>query len=214
MAGSDTETTTCTFCGEQFESAEVRREHEVREHPMTQVEELERLLDRFAESADRVKQLKQEKERLEDELDRLQTEQSIEETMETLQESTRRLQEHRQDRQDDLDELAGEVELHDPEDPIHVATTTDSDEVELADPDAAEENEPEIRPVNDTSASDVPPWSGFDADTEDTESPDEEVRQLHQEDATLASLKAETEDVLHRLQHRAEADDAADDGAT
>ncbi len=161
---------------------------------MSHVEELERLLDTFQDSADHVLQLKHEKEQLESEVDRMQTENNVADAITALQDTTERLQETSEKQQ---------TYIH------HVKTTADTDEVELADPNTPEEDNPELHAPNDAPNSDVPAWHGYDPDTIDKDNDPDRLHQLEHENNMLKSALNETQDVMKRLQRRAE--ELADD---
>lgn len=185
-----TEKTTCTFCDEQFDTAEARRDHEVQEHPMSHVSELERLLETFQDSMDQALALKQEKEQLEDEVDRLQTEQHIEDSVQALQETTDQLQETKTEKETHLRKLK---------------RAAGSDEVELADPDAPVADDPDLHAPDDASETDITAWQGYDTEQDaDNNDVRKQIQQLEHENNVLTATLHETEEVLKRIQRRAE----------
>lgn len=187
MEASDVERAVCTFCDEKLDTAEERRQHEIQDHPMSHVEELEQLLETFRESADKARDVKHERDRLERQVDRLRDEQlKMGELLDSLREARDRLQDRAQETTDEMHRQ------------YHAVTDTgpSADEVELVDIDEPEaEDEPVIRPVDEESLDDL---NVDGVDLEDQE----RLTELNAEKQHLEATVNETDRAIKRLQHR------------
>lgn len=213
MADSIGEKTTCTFCDAAFESSEECRDHEVREHPMSHVSELERLLGTFQDSAEKAREVKQEKERLEENIGRLRSKQiKSEELIDALKETKKRLKEESQKKEKELRYRYNQ--LPDDESPVEEEDVSDetveevpdygdepgddtaelTEEVELIDPHAPDEDdEPTVRAIEDEPLEDI------DEDGIDLRN---RITELKKKDKELRSAMSETDVVIRRLEQR------------